>query len=152
MNACSRAWVLLIAVLAFVSVGCTEPDAPAAKEWPAATQDIAAFGELVLPPDVEVLAASRTDEPIKNYLLTLRVTPAQLDELLAKSNFTDPRKPNQYASGHPILTGPPLSSATDLRYAQDSVDTEHGLVHREVIEDHQSPDEIYVHLTLFQIR
>ena len=46
--------------------------------------------------------------------------------------------------------GSPISSATDLRYAQDRVDTtDHQGVVRELFEDHRSPDEIYVHLFMF---
>ncbi|WP_065054432.1 hypothetical protein [Mycolicibacterium fortuitum] len=47
-------------------------------------------------------------------------------------------------------TGPQLSDAPDPRYAQDRVTTKAGpTVYRDVIVDERSPDEVYVHLSIF---
>jgi cell division protein FtsN len=78
------------------------------------------------------------------------VNAAQLHELLAKSGFTAPVTSSDYGKDRAVVGGPPMSSATDLRYAQDRVDTvDHQGVVRELFEDHRSPDEIYVHLFMF---
>jgi hypothetical protein len=117
---------------------------------PVSADEAAEFGEMTLPAGAEVLGTSTDGAIDTRYELALRVNAAQLDELLAKSRFTTVVAPSDYGRERTVVVGPPMASATDLRYAQDRVDTaDHATVTREVFEDHRSADEIYVHLFMF---
>lgn len=148
----SRAVILLVAALALVCAGvtaCTGSN-DERQTMPVSADEAAQFGEVSLPAGAEVLGTSTDGAIDTRYELALRVNTAQLDELLAKSGFTTEVAPSAYGKERRVIAGPPMSSATDLRYAQDRVDTtDHGTVTREVFEDHRSPDEIYVHLFMF---
>lgn len=117
---------------------------------PVSADEAARFGGLSLPEGAEILGAATDGAIDTRYDLALRVTPAQLHELLAKSHFTVPVTPSEYGKELEVVGGPPMSSATDLRYAQDRLDTvDHEGIVRELFEDHRSPGEIYVHLFMF---
>jgi hypothetical protein len=147
-----RAVILLVAALAlgclFVAA-CTGGD-DKARAAPVSGEEAAEFGAMTLPAGAEVLGASTDGSIDTRYVLALRVNAAQLNELMAASRFTTAVLPTDYGRDRTVVAGPPLSGASDLRYAQDRVDTaDNGTVTREVFEDHRSPNEIYVHLFMF---
>jgi hypothetical protein len=137
--------ILVILVSMILLTACTDDSA----NVPTSAQEAVLFGGLTLPPGVEVLGVSAESGMDTLYELSLRATVAQRDELLRRSNFTTPVLPTRYHSDRDVIAGPPLSTATDLRYAQDTIDTEHGRVVREVLEDRRSIDDVYVHLAMF---
>ena len=146
----NRVVILLLAVLtAICATACTGSN-DERHAMPVSADEAAQFGGVSLPAGAEVLGTSTDGTIDTRYELALRVNAAQLDELLANSRFTAPVAPSDYGKERKVVGGPPLSSATDLRYAQDRVDTvDHPNVTRELFEDHRSPDEIYVHLFMF---
>jgi len=147
-----RVVVLLVAALALGCVlvaACTGSDREE-QAVSVSAEEAAAFGEVTLPAGAEVLGASTDGSIDTRYVLALRVNAAQLNELMAASRFTTAVLPTDYGRDRTVVAGPPLSGASDLRYAQDRVDTaDNGTVTREVFEDHRSPNEIYVHLFMF---
>jgi hypothetical protein len=148
--AMNRLVVLLVAALSVICAAACTGGVDDRHATPVSADEAARFGGVSLPDDVEILGASTEGAIDTLYELALRVTAAQLHELIAKSHFITPATSSDYGKDRPVLGGPPMSSATDLRYAQDRVDTiDHQGVVRELFEDHRSPDEIYVHLFMF---
>jgi hypothetical protein len=148
----SRAVIALIAALTLICAGATacSDSIDERQQTPVPADEAAGFGEVMLPAGAKVLGTSTDGAIDTRYELALRVDTAQLAELLAKSRFTTPVTPSDYGRERNVVAGPPMSTATDLRYAQDRVDTaDYGPVTREIFEDHRSPDEIYVHLFMF---
>ncbi|GAS94015.1 uncharacterized protein RMCC_0981 [Mycolicibacterium canariasense] len=108
----------------------------------------AKFGQVTLPPGVEVLGVDTDSGRDTRYRLALRMTGAQLIEFLAQFPWA-PRK-SDIPKSMQVVAGPPLNSAPAPLYGQDQITTtDHGTVTREVIVDERSPDEVYVHLSLF---
>lgn len=146
----TRAITLFVAVLALVCAAACTGSTEERKAMPVSAAQAAEFGEVTLPDGVDVIGTSTDGAIDTRYELALRVNAAQLADLLAKSRFTTPVTPSDYGKDRKVIAGPSLSTATDLRYAQDRVDTpDHGTVTREIFEDHRSPDEVYVHLFMF---
>jgi len=149
----SRALILFVATITLVcacATARTGGDDERQDTMPVSADEAAQFGDVTLPAGAEVLGTSTDGAIDTRYELALRMNATQLNELLTKSRFTTAVTPSEYGRDRTVVGGPPMSSATDLRYAQDRVDTaDHGTVTREVFEDHRSPDEIYVHLFMF---
>lgn len=117
---------------------------------PVSAQTAADFGDVALPPGVQVLGTDTDSGRDTRYRLALRMTDAQLGDLLAQ--FSAAPRPSEIPKSTPVIAGPELSTAPDPRYAQDQVDTAaHGTVTREIIVDERAPDEVYVHLSLYTI-
>ena len=135
---------LLAAILLFTT-GCGGASRPGTQVSP----DIAAqFGDVVVPPGVEVLAVDSDSGIDTRYRLALRTTDAHLPALV--SQFTAQPQPSQIPRTTPVIAGPELSTAPNPLYAQDRVTTKAGRkVHREIIVDERSPDEVYVHLAMY---
>jgi hypothetical protein len=142
-------FVVAVTLACGSATGCTGSTAPR-QTLPISADEAAQFGELTLPEGVEVLGTSSDGAIDTRYELSLRVDEKQLAALLKGSRFTAAVAPSNYGRERTVVAGPPMSSATDLRYGQDRVVTaDHGIVTRDVFEDHRSPGEIYVHLSLF---
>jgi hypothetical protein len=137
---------ILVAVLALVGLTACSGDTATV---PTAAQEATSFGRLTLPPGVEVLGVSSDNGRETLYELSLRATAAQRDELLRASHFTTPVLPTLFHGDRDVIAGPPLSTATDLRFARDTIETDDGRVVREVLEDRRSSDDVYVHLAMF---
>lgn len=115
---------------------------------PVSADTAAEFGDVTLPPGIEVLGTDTDSGRDTRYRLALRMSDGQLDEFLRQ--FPEAPRPSDIPKSTLVIAGPELSSAPDPRYAQDRVDTaEHGTVTREVIVDERAPDEVYVHLSLY---
>lgn len=141
--------IVILLVAAICATACTGSN-DGRQPTPVSAAEAARFGGVTLPAGSEILGASTDGAIDTRYELALRVTAAQLRELLATSHFTTPVTSSVYGKDLEVVGGPPMSTATDLRYAQDRVDTvDHEGVTRELFEDHRSPDEIYVHLFMF---
>lgn len=146
----NRIVIVLVAALASICATACTSSHDSRQPTPVSADEAARFGGVTLPAGAEVLGASTDGAIDTRYELALRVTAAQLRELLAKSHFATPVTSSEYGKDLEVVGGPPLSSATDLRYAQDRVDTvDHEGVTRELFEDRRSADEIYVHLFMF---
>ncbi|MDF3341497.1 hypothetical protein P3H80_29030 [Mycolicibacterium septicum] len=141
----AAALCLLAAILLFTT-GCgTGENRPGTQVSP----DIAAqFGDVVVPPGVEVLAVDSDSGIDTRYRLALRTTAAHLPALV--SQFTARPQPSHIPRTTPVIAGPELSTAPNPLYAQDRVTTKAGrTVYREIIVDERSPDEVYVHLAMY---
>ena len=148
--ALNRIAILLVAALTVMCATACTGSSDGRHAMPASAAEAARFGGVSLPEGAEVLGTSTDGAIDTRYELALRVTAGQLDELLAQSRFTAPVTSSDYGKERKVVGGPPMSSAPDLRYAQDRIDTvDHENVTRELFEDHRSPDEIYVHLFMF---
>lgn len=142
----TRVLLVLVVLCATACMGNVDGRQPT----PVSADEAARFGGVTLPAGAEVLGTSTDGAIDTRHELALRVNNAQLQELLTKSHFTAPVTPSDYGRQRQVVGGPPMSNATDLRYAQDTVDaSDHEKVTRELFEDHRSPDEIYVHLFMF---
>lgn len=140
-----------LAVVLLMLCACSTPDAPrdeGDQKMPVSAETAAGFGDVTLPPGVEVLGTDADSGRDTRYRLALRMTDAQLDAFLGQ--FSETPRPSDIPESTPVIAGPELSSAPDPRYAQDRVDTAaHGMVTREIIVDERAPDEVYVHLSLY---
>jgi hypothetical protein len=140
-----------LAAVLLMLCACSTPDAPRDRgdqKMPVSAQTAAEFGDVTLPPGVEVLGTDTDSGRDTRYRLALRMTDAHLDEFLGQ--FSETPRPSDIPKSTPVIAGPDLSSAPDPRYAQDRIDTaEHGTVTREIIVDERAPDEVYVHLSLY---
>lgn len=148
--AMNRVVILLVVALTVICAAACTGIKDERHAMPVSADEAAQFGGLSLPDGAEVLGTSTDGAIDTRYELALRVNAGQLHELLAKSRFNAPVTSTDYGKERKVVGGPPMSSATDLRYAQDRIDTvDHETVTRELFEDHRSPDEIYVHLFMF---
>lgn len=140
-----------LAVLLLMLCGCSTPDAPrdgGDQNMPVPAQTAAEFGDVTLPPGVEVLGTDTDSGRDTRYRLALRMTDTALRDFLGQ--FSETPRPSDIPKSTPVIAGPALSSAPDPRYAQDQVATAtHGTVTREIIVDERAPDEVYVHLSLY---
>jgi hypothetical protein len=140
-----------LAVVLLMLCACSTTEAPrdgGDKAMPVSAQTAAEFGDVTLPPGVQVLGTDTDSGRDTRYRLALRMTDAQLAEFLAQ--FSAAPRPSDIPKSTPVIAGPGLNSAPDPRYAQDRVDTAaHGTVTREIIVDERAPDEVYVHLSLY---
>jgi hypothetical protein len=115
---------------------------------PVSAQTAADFGDVALPPGVQVLGTDTDSGRDTRYRLALRMTEGQLEKFLGQ--FSETPGPSDIPKSTPVIAGPELSTAPDPRYAQDQADTAaHGTVTREIIVDERGPDEVYVHLSLY---
>ncbi|KAA0120442.1 hypothetical protein CIW51_02855 [Mycolicibacterium sp. P9-22] len=141
----------ILAVVLLVLCACSTPDAPrdgGDQKMPVSAQTAADFGDVTLPPGVQVLGTDTDSGRDTRYRLALRMTDAQLGEFLAQ--FSAAPRPSDIPRSTPVIAGPELSTSSDPRYAQDQVDTAaHGAVTREIIVDERAPNEVYVHLSLY---
>ncbi|NKZ12908.1 hypothetical protein HGA11_18210 [Mycolicibacterium septicum DSM 44393] len=141
----AAALCLLAAILLFTT-GCGPgANRPGTQVSP---DTAAQFGDVVVPPGVEVLAVDSDSGIDTRYRLALRTTAAHLPALV--SQFTDRPQPSQIPRTTPVIAGPELSTAPNPLYAQDRVTTKAGrTVYREIVVDERSPDEVYVHLAMY---
>lgn len=141
----AAALCLLAAILLFLT-GCgTGENRPGTQVSP---DTAAQFGDVVVPPGVEVLAVDSDSGIDTRYRLALRTTDAHLPALV--SQFMAQPQPSQIPRTTPVIAGPELSTAPNPLYAQDRVTTKAGrTVYREIVVDERSPDEVYVHLTMY---
>lgn len=142
---------VVLAVVLLMLCACSKPETPrdgGDQNMPVSAQTAAQFGDVTLPPDVQVLGTDTDSGRDTRYRLALRMTEAQLGEFLAQ--FSEAPRPSDIPKSTKVIAGPELSTAPDPRYAQDQVDTAaHGTVTREIIVDERAPDEVYVHLSLY---
>lgn len=142
---------LLAAALLFTACSTTSGDATAGdggNGMPSSAEAAAEFGDVVLPPGVEVLGVDVDSGRDTRHRLALRTNAAQLPELL--SQFTRQPQVSEIPRTTEVIAGPELSGAPNPLYAQDRITTKGGrTVNREVIVDERSPDEVYVHLSLY---
>lgn len=111
--------------------------------------DAEAFGRILIPPGAQVLATTVDRGIDMRYQMTVHMQPDQVRQLLQESHFTEPLNPSDYGKQIAANAGPPMSTATSLRYAQDRIDTpEHGAVTREIFEDVRA-EGVYVHIFAF---
>ena len=146
-----RTTLLAVGLTASLTMGCGHGESPRSESpTSAASQtDAEAFGRIVIPPGSEVLATSVDRGIDTRYQMTVRMQPGQVRQLLQASHFTEPLIGGDYGRQIAANAGPPMSTATSLRYAQDRIDTpEHGTVTREIFEDTR-PDAVYVHICAF---
>jgi hypothetical protein len=140
-----------LAVVLLMLCACSTTDAPrdeGDQNMPVSAQTAAEFGDVTLPPAVEVLGTDTDSGRDTRYRLALRMTDAQLGGFLGQ--FSETPRPSDIPKSTPVIAGPELSAAPDPRYAQDQVVTaEHGTVTREIIIVERTPDEVYVHLSLY---
>ncbi|MEV0671418.1 hypothetical protein [Mycobacterium sp. NPDC050441] len=142
-------WLFFLALL---FTGCSTPDAsPTGDRSPVgqvSAATAAEFGDVALPAGSEVLGADSDSGIDTRYRLALRMTAAQLRELL--SQFKEQPRASEIPRTTPVIAGPQLSDAPNPLYAQDRVTTTAGrTVYRDIIVDERSPDEVYVHLSMF---
>jgi hypothetical protein len=141
----AAALCLLAAILLFTT-GCGPGASSRGTQVSADTA--AQFGDVTVPPGVEVLAVDSDSGIDTRYRLALRTTAAHLPALV--SQFTAQPQPSQIPRTTPVIAGPELSTAPDPLYAQDRVTTKAGrIVSREIVVDERSPDEVYVHLAMY---
>lgn len=142
-----RAAVLcLLAAILLFTTGCGPGEnRPGTQVSP---DTAAQFGDVVIPPGVEVLSVDSDSGIDTRYRLALRTTAAHLPALV--SQFTAQPQPSQIPRTTPVIAGPELSTAPNPLYAQDRVTTKAGrTVYREIVVDERSPDEVYVHLAMY---
>ncbi|WP_078311656.1 MULTISPECIES: hypothetical protein [unclassified Mycobacterium] len=138
-----RAWVGL-AVCALLA-GCSLDFGPTDVEVP--VEEAEAFGRIDIPAGLQVLKV-RMDHGIDTrYRVALRVSERDVATILRKSTFTAPFRPVNNPSSMTVIAGPPLSTATNVKEAQDHV--EKPWVYRDIVQDIRSPDEVYLHISLF---
>ncbi|AKC37660.1 Uncharacterised protein [Mycolicibacterium phlei] len=106
-----------------------------------------AFGRIDVPNGVAVLKVRRTHFQDTLYAVVLRATARDVDMMLRNSKFTEPFRPVQNPATLTVIAGPPLSGATNVKEAQDHV--EKPWVYRTIVQDVRSPDEVYLHISLF---
>ncbi len=144
---CSPLALWLLAMVLLFSACSTSPGGRS-PSGPVSAETAAGFGDVVIPPGVEVLGTDSDSGIDTRYRLALRMNAAQLREFL--SQFEQQPRSSEIARTTAVLVGPQLSGAPDPRYAQDRVTTKAGpTVYRDVIVDERSPDEVYVHLSIF---
>lgn len=137
------AWVGL--VLCALVAGCSLDFGPTDVE--VSVEEAEAFGRIDLPARSHVLKV-RMDHGIDTgYRVALRVSERGVETILRNSNFTAPFHPVKNPSSMSVIAGPPLSNATNVKEAQDHV--ENPWVYRDIVEDIRSPDEVYLHINLF---
>jgi hypothetical protein len=139
-----RAWVGL--VLCALLAGCslfTFGDEKA--EVPIAQAE--AFGRIDLPQGVQVLKVLRTHFQDTLYEVALRATARDVETMLRNSKFTEPFRLVPDPSALTVIAGPSMSGATNVKEAQDHV--EKPWVYRHIVQDIRSPDEVYLHVKLF---
>ncbi|MBN7413023.1 hypothetical protein [Mycobacteroides abscessus] len=133
--------LLLCALLA----GCSLDFGPTDVEVPVA--EAQAFGRIDIPAGVQVLKV-RMDHGIDTiYRVVVRASEHQVGTILRNSKFTEPFRPVPDPSALTVIAGPPLSGAANVTEAQDHV--EKPWVYRHVVQDIRSPDEVYLHMSLF---
>lgn len=108
-----------------------------------------AFGSVVLPPGVEVLAADTGGGIDTYYRLTVRTDAAGADALRTASGVT--AVPGRlYPPVPTVAAGPALAAAPGVTSTRDVVRNAAGSrVNRTVIVDGRDPAATYVHLELF---
>lgn len=141
-------WLLAAVLIA----ACTTPGDPTPEDrgqgMQASAATAAEFGDVVLPPAVEVLGVDTDSGRDTRYRLALRMTAAELPKLL--SQFAQQPKASKIPRTTRVIAGPELADAPNPMFAQDRVTTKAGKsVTREVIVDERSPDEVYVHLSMY---
>ncbi|BAX95822.1 hypothetical protein MSTE_00480 [Mycobacteroides stephanolepidis] len=105
------------------------------------------FGRIDVPDGVAVLKVMRTHFQDTLYAVALRATSREAEMMLRNSKFTEPFRPVQDPATLSAIAGPPLSSATNVKEAQDHV--EKPWVYRNIVQDVRSPDEVHLHISLF---
>lgn len=146
-----RIILLAASLTAVLAVGCGPGEARRSESPTAAANqtDAEAFGRIVIPPGAQVLATTVDRGIDMRYQMTVHMQPDQVRQLLQESHFTEPLNPSDYGTQIAANAGPPMSTATSLRYAQDRIDTpEHGAVTREIFEDVRA-EGVYVHIFAF---
>lgn len=140
------ALVLWLFTVTLLFTACSTPDTATPRDGGQVSAATAAgFGDVALPAGLVVLGVDSDDT---RYRLALRMDAAQLRELLAQ--FEEQPHASELPRTTPVIAGPPLSAAPNPLYAQDRVTTKAGrTVYRDVIVDERSPDEVYVHLSIF---
>ncbi|OHT83321.1 hypothetical protein [Mycobacteroides saopaulense] len=106
-----------------------------------------AFGRIDLPEGVQVLKVLRTHFQDTLYEVALRTTSRGVATILRNSHFTASFHPVQDPTTLKVIAGPPMSSATNVTQAQDHV--EKPWVYRGIVQDIRSPEEVYLHMNLF---
>lgn len=139
-------WLFAVTVL---FTACSTPDAATPRDGGQVSAATAAgFGDVALPAGVVVLGVDSESGIDTRYRLALRMNVAQLRQLLAQ--FEEQPHASELPRTTPVIAGPPLSAAPNPLYAQDRVTTKAGrTVYRDIIVDERSPDEVYVHLSMF---
>ncbi len=138
-----RAWVGL--VLCALLAGCSLDFGPTDVEVP--VEEAEAFGRIDIPAGLQVLKVQMDHGIDTCYRVALRVSERDVATILRKSTFTVPFRPVKNPSSMTVIAGPPLSTATNVKEAQDHV--EKPWVYRDIVQDIRSPDEVYLHISLF---
>lgn len=132
-------------VLCALLAGCSLDFGPTGVEVPVAEAE--AFGRISISTGVQVLRV-RMDHGIDtSYRVVLRANESDVRTMLRNSVFTAPFRPVPDPSTLMVIAGPPMSSATNVKQAQDHV--ENPWVYRDIVQDTRSPEEVYLHINLF---
>lgn len=137
--------VLTGLVLCTLLAGCSLDFGPTDVEVP--VEEAEAFGKVDIPDGVDVLKV-RMDHGIDTrYEVALRVTERDVETILRNSRFSAPFLMVKDPSTMTFIAGLPMSSATNVAQARDHI--EKPWVYRDIVQDIRSPDEVYLHIVLF---
>ncbi|MBF6175299.1 hypothetical protein [Nocardia blacklockiae] len=113
------------------------------------TKEAAAFGRIVIPDGVTVLAA-RTDSALDTrYQLALSADPQGLSNFLTASDFSTPLT-KTYTVTEKTIAGPPLETSPSLLETGDRIQRPGGkYVSRSVTVDERDATTRYIHVQLY---